>query len=355
MKVLVVGAGPTGLTAALELARNGVKPRIVERRSAPSELSRAVGIMPETIEKLRPSGVGDAIVREAMPLRKVTVNRAETKLMSLDFTDTDLRDQTLLGLPQTRTESLMRDALAEMGVEVEFECAVSEIETDNTEAVVTFSDGASDTYDWVIAADGLQSTIREQLGIAYPGKDLPGKWSIADVDLGGGYDPEQFTAWIQQGDSGAFTFIIPIEKKRLRIVSSTDDAIGSLPVTLDIQKVRRTAIFEISVRQAETYQRGRVLLAGDAAHCHSPVGGKGMNLGIDDAVSAANAILTSTTEQYTQNRHSVGKGVLKKSESARKIVSARNPIIKLAVTLVTFAIDRSALLQSGLMRNLTRL
>jgi len=75
MKVLVVGAGPTGLTAALELARNGVKPRIVERRTAPSELSRAVGIMPGTIEKLRPTGVGDSIVREAMPLRKIAMYR----------------------------------------------------------------------------------------------------------------------------------------------------------------------------------------------------------------------------------------------------------------------------------------
>ena len=355
MKVLVVGAGPTGLTAALELARNGLKPRIVERRTAPSELSRAVGIMPGTIEKLRPTGVGDAIVREAMPLRKIAMNRGEKQLLSLDFSDTDLRDHTLLGQPQTRTEGLMRDALAEMGVEVEFECSVSDIETDQAEANVTFSAGAADTFDWVIAADGIHSTVREKLGIAYPGKDLPGKWSIADVELGGGYDPEQFTAWIQQGNQGTFTFIIPIEKRRLRIVSSTDDAIGSLPITLDIQKIRRTATFDISVRQAETYQQGRVLLAGDAAHCHSPVGGKGMNLGIDDAVFAVNAILTSTTEQYTQNRHSVGKGVLKKSEIFRKIVSARDPILKFAFRVVAFAVNRSATLQRGLLRNLTRL
>ena len=147
MQVLVVGAGPTGLVAALALAAGGIKCRIVERRTAPSELSRAVGIMPVTIETLRRLGVADAIVAEAMPIRKVHLARSNRPLMKLDNTDPKYAAQTMLGLPQNRTEEILRDALADRGVQVEYGLSVEDLNSTDDSAHATFSDGSEAAFD----------------------------------------------------------------------------------------------------------------------------------------------------------------------------------------------------------------
>jgi len=351
IKVLIVGAGPTGLTAALELARHGILPEIVERRTEPSELSRAVGIIPATIDKLRPTGVGEAILKEGMPFRKVSFYRGSKHLMSFDLTKLTKKGEVMTGLPQNRTEQLMGEGLSKLGVEIQYGITVVDIKTDDEKTTIQFENGQTKNYDWVIAADGIDSIVREKLEIPYNGIDLLGKWSIADVEINGDYDPEMFSAWIQ-GDSGEFTFIMPIESKRMRIVSSTPDAIKSLPINLDIKKVRRTGTFKISVRQAETYLKGRVLLAGDAAHCHSPVGGKGMNLGIDDAVAAANAIIDGTTNEYTVKRHKIGKQVLRVSENGRKFILTKNPVKKFITSILFSIIHRTVFLQKLFVRKI---
>ena len=354
MKVLIIGAGPTGLTAALEFARNGIIPEIVERRTEPSEISRAVGIMPESIEKLGPTGVGDTILREGMPFYKMKMHRGNKSLMSLDFSKSSERKDVAIGLSQNRTETIMREALETLGAKVTYGCTVVDVETSDKQATVTFSDNKSKNYDWVIGADGVQSTARTKLGIPYNGYDLSETWSIADVELNG-YDPELVSAWVQGGNKGDFILVIPIESKRVRIVSSTSDCIKSLPIKLDIQKIRRTGTFEISIRQAETYLKGRVLLAGDAAHCHSPVGGRGMNLGIDDAIAAVKSILDEKTFEYTEKRHKIGARVLKKSEYARKKITSNNFLVKALTGFAFKLVQHIGFLQRAFIREITRL
>ena len=140
MKVLIIGAGPTGLTAALEFTRNGIIPEIVERRTEPSEISRAVGIMPESIEKLRSTGVGDTILKEGMAFKKIKIHRGNKLLMSLDFSKSLERKDVMIGLPQNRTETIMREALEKLGTKVNYGCTVIDIETSDRQATVTFSD-----------------------------------------------------------------------------------------------------------------------------------------------------------------------------------------------------------------------
>jgi 2-polyprenyl-6-methoxyphenol hydroxylase-like FAD-dependent oxidoreductase len=155
MKILVIGAGPTGLTAAIALASQGASCRIVERRTEPSELSRAVGIMPPTINALESLGVAEAILSEAMPLRKIHLVRAGKTLMNLDNRSEEFRDNVIIGLPQNRTEEILRDALAAHNVNVEYGLTANEITTDDHTATVRFSNNTKETYDWVIAADGI--------------------------------------------------------------------------------------------------------------------------------------------------------------------------------------------------------
>lgn len=354
MKTLVIGGGPTGLTAALELAAHDIKCRIVERRTEPSMLSRAVGIIPSTIDALKPLGAGEAIVAEAMPLRKIELVRAGKTLMQLDNTTPEFSDRVILGLPQNRTEEILRDVLANLGVHVEYGVSVENTISDDQTATAKFSDGSTDSYDWVIAADGIGSRTREQLGIAYPGIDLPGEWSIADVDVAGDFDPELVQLDVQ-GPGNSFLMILPIEARRARIVSSTPDALAAMNQSLKIENVRRTGKFQISIRQAETYSKGRVLLAGDAAHCHSPLGGKGMNLGMADAVAAARAIATGQVEGYSAARHSAGADVLKATEAARKITTSNSPAAKALLWFVSRIVPLIPAAHRAFMRNLTQL
>lgn len=354
MTILVIGAGPVGLMAALALANQNIPCRIVERRTTPSELSRAVGIIPETIEALLRLGAGEAILAEAMPLRKIEVSRAGKILMQLDNTGPVFRDRVIMGLPQNRTEEIMRDILAAKGVQVAYGVSVETLTTDDGRATVTFCDGSTEQYDWVIAADGVHSTARTQLGIAYPGIDLPGDWSIADVDVARDFDPE-FVQIEAQGRGGNFLIVLPIEARRVRIVSSTPDALAALDRPIKIARVRRTGTFGISIRQAQTYRKGRVLLAGDAAHCHSPLGGKGMNLGMADAVAAVQAIVNGQVDSYSDQRHAAGRDVIMMTERARKVVASDALWARLLFSFVTGAISTLPLAHRQFMRALTSL
>ncbi|MGJ8695401.1 MAG: FAD-dependent oxidoreductase [Verrucomicrobiaceae bacterium] len=352
-EILIVGAGPTGLSAAVELARHGVIPDIVERRVTPSTLSRAVGILPETLAKLDHGGIAGAIRGEAMNFRKIRIFRGERLLLELDFSAPEYDGKVICGLPQNRTEEILREGLERYGGTVEFGKEIVFIAQHGERVGVRFSDGEERTYDWVIAADGVGSTIRKGLGIGFPGIDLEGEWSIADVDVED-YDPSCFTAWIQS-KAGEFVLVLPIERNRVRIASSTSDAIAAIPAPLKITKVRREGRFKIAVRQAESYRKGRVLLAGDAAHCHSPVGGRGMNLGIDDAMAAANAILDGTTDRYSEERRAIGRHVLRTSEQGRRLFCTSNPLITAGTTIFMRLAQRIPGLHGSILKRLTSL
>lgn len=354
MNVLVIGAGPTGLTAALALTAAGVPCRIVERRTAPSELSRAVGIIPVTIDLLKPLGAAQAIVDEAMPIREVKLTRDGKPLMHLKNMHAESEDRVMRGLPQNRTEEILRDVLAENGVEVEYGVSACGITSDAKQATVTFSDGGETEFDWVIAADGIGSTTREQLGIAYAGYDLPDEWSIADVDVAGEFNSESVML-DAQASGGAFAMVLPIERQRARFVSSTPEPLERQIFPVEIANIRRKATFTISVRQAEVYCKGRILLAGDAAHCHSPMGGKGMNLGMDDAVAAVNAILGGNVASYSETRHCIGRRIIKLTERGRRIATSDGLAAKLVVTLATQAVSKLPAARMAFIRALANL
>ena len=355
LNVLIVGAGPTGLTAALELARHGIRVEVVDKKAEPSTLSRAVGIMPASINLLRPTGVGEAILDEGIPLHKVMFHRGERRLLQLDFTDIATRDNTIIGLPQDRTETLMREGLSRMGIEVAYDKAVAGVSNSTEQTELVFADGSSGVYDWVIAADGAHSTLRTQLRIPFTGYDLPEDWSIADVDISEQYEGGLFSAWLSE--NGEPTIVVPIAARRVRVISATADALASLPAAalsgIEVLNVRRSGTFKISVRQAESYVQGRVLLAGDAAHCHSPVGGRGMNLGIVDAVAAAQAIMQGAPDDYHCERHLAGARVIRETERVRKLMFSGHPAAKLLLKVMFGLVGRLPFMKRRMLQQMT--
>lgn len=322
-KVLVVGAGPTGLTAAVELARQGVVPVLVEKRSEPSGFSRAVGIQPSSMDIFARSGVDAAIRDEAVVFRGVRFHRDAERVAEFPL-NFDERSR-LWGLAQDRTETHLAEAFRHHGGEIRFRTAFEALEEHADGVDVTFG-GHTERFDCVIGADGVQSSVRLAVGISYVGYDLADTWSIADI-----YAPAwQGGAWFMGYllPRGNLVVVVPMEKTRFRVISSTPDALSALPVPIDVTKLRRSGSFRISVRQASRYQTRRVFLAGDAAHAHSPVGGRGMNLGIGDAADLAGRIVSGDLEGYHAARHQVGARVVKFSERGRRTLQSKRRVTR---------------------------
>jgi 2-polyprenyl-6-methoxyphenol hydroxylase-like FAD-dependent oxidoreductase len=303
---LIAGGGPSGLTAAIELYRRGMPVRIIDKAADFAEQSRAIGINPRTLAILSPSGATERLLAEGTRIERSVIHFPNGRNARLDFSRIDSAFPFMLALPQSRTERLLNEVLTEHGGQVEHKTSLEGLVQDE-EAVRCRIDGPRGltevTAAHLIGADGAYSRVREQAGIAFPGDELDHDWNIADVVMDWPYPPNElhiFLDWI------GFALAITIGQGRFRLVSSDGSPEARLPKgTVIKQEIWRSA-FRVQHRQVPTYQQGRVYLAGDAAHVHSPLGARGMNMGVADASTLAWLLSESREADYTAIRHPVG-------------------------------------------------
>jgi 2-polyprenyl-6-methoxyphenol hydroxylase-like FAD-dependent oxidoreductase len=307
-RVLIVGAGPTGLTAAVELARLGVAADVIDRKDEGSSLSRAVGILPRSLELLASSGVTERLLAEGVRLQEFRLYNGPRHAMFVPTHGAHPQHDFVLALAQDRTEGVLRDVLTASGGSVRYGTELTGLRQDGERVVVETGDGVESEYEIVIGADGTRSTVRKSLGLDFDGHDLPETWSIADVDAMDWPNGNALTLCLLP--EGRVVVVAPLEAERFRVVSNTEDALATLPLELDVTNIRRKGQFTISIRQVAEYRIGRVYLAGDAAHCHSPVGGRGMNLGIADAAELASRLVEDRLDGYSQSRHADGAATI---------------------------------------------
>lgn len=305
--VLIVGAGPTGLALALWLARRGVRLRIIDRLAEPGTTSRALGVQGRTLEFYRQLGIADRVVERGHRTLAVNLWVAGRKVAHATLGDMGAgisRYPYLLIYPQDEHERMLIDRLAEAGVHVERPLELVKLQQDpaRVQATLKRPDGTLETCNaaWLAGCDGAHSTVREQLGIRFPGGTYEHVFYVADVQAAGPTMNGELHVGLDRAD---FLALFPLKDDgRVRLVGTVRDQPGDPRdglswedvnrrvlgwLKLDVTRVNWFSTYRVHHRVVDHFRRGRAFLAGDAAHVHSPVGGQGMNTGIGDSVDLA--------------------------------------------------------------------
>jgi 2-polyprenyl-6-methoxyphenol hydroxylase-like FAD-dependent oxidoreductase len=353
--ILVVGAGPSGLAAALELARIGRPVRVIDRNPERSRLSKAIGVNPRTLELLEEAGVTERLLAAGRRLRAVNLRSAGRLLARIDLGLIPHRHNFILALAQSETERILEERLRELGVAVErlHEAKTLEQDADRTVCGVAAPEGDLQiAAPYLIGADGAHSTIRQALGLAFEGHTYPFDWQIVDVRLDGPLAEDELHLLLE---ADTLLLIVSPGPDVFRLASNGPDPIALLPSGTRAREEIWRSSFRISYRQVKRYQEGRVFLAGDAAHVHSPVGARGMNLGIEDATLLARHLAAGAPEGYGAERHPVGRRVIRQTDALTRMATARAPLARWLRDHILPHLLRNASIQRQLARRIAGL
>jgi 2-polyprenyl-6-methoxyphenol hydroxylase-like FAD-dependent oxidoreductase len=350
-QILIVGAGPVGLTMAAELARYGVSVRIVDKAAQRTDKSKAMVLWSRTLELLDRAKCSDAFVAAGLKIDAANIIAREKRLGHINIAGVESAHPYALSLPQSETERLLGEHLGRLGVSIERQVEVTGFKSheDGVETVLHHADGHNETVEteWLIGCDGAHSTVRHALGLSFEGETLQTDWIVADVHMTGYPFPlsEMATYWHQSG----VLVIFPISAGRYRIIADLGRSEGQAPSDPTLDKVQAIASergpaglilsnplwlsgFRINERKVSDYRSGRVFVAGDAAHVHSPAGGQGMNTGMQDAFNLAwklalvchKTCTADLLDSYSVERSAVGEEVLKAAGRLTAVAVLRN-------------------------------
>ncbi|WP_412541181.1 FAD-dependent oxidoreductase [Longispora sp. K20-0274] len=350
--VLVVGAGPTGLTLAGMLAQHGVDVTVIDQLAEGANTSRAGVVHARTLEVLDALGVAENIVAAGLRSDRFVLRDRDTVLVEVRFGDLPTKYPQMVFIPQFRTEEILSARLTALGGTVLRPRAL--VSLDAATGVAVLDDGTEIHARYVVGADGMHSKVREQAGIGFTGGSYPASFSLADVRLRGARpDVEAGLYFSRDG----ILVTAPLPDGTMRVVATVDDAPevpdaayvqglldtrGRRDHRLVVEEVTWGSRFRVHHRVADTYRAGRVLLAGDAAHVHSPAGGQGMNTGIQDAVPLAEALVAvlggapeTVLDGYTASRRPVAEQVVAFTDRMTRVATvpralrqARNLLIR---------------------------
>lgn len=342
--VLVVGAGPTGLTMAAELARHGVRCRIVDKAPAASDRSKAVAVHARSLEVFEAMGLIDGVLQAGIRLHGVSIHANGRRVARLTLDGLDAPYPFVLSLPQSDTERLLVEHAARLGVTVERSTELSSLHQDEASvtAVLRRAGGEEERVEarWLVGCDGSHSAVRKALGLEFSGEQYEEQMALADVRIEWPLPTDELHAFLS---TKGLLFAAPMPHGRWRLFLSTSqeptlERVQALvdarsPVKAVIRDPAWLAQFRIHRRQVTSYRVGRAFLAGDAAHVHSPAGGQGMNTGIQDAYNLAWKLALAVRgeaapgllDSYHRERHPIAAATLRGTDLATRMIGLRNP------------------------------
>ncbi len=392
--VLVIGGGPTGLMMASELIRYGLNCKVVEKREEATHRSKALAVQPRSMEIFESLGISDRFLNEGLQLSGMNLHCGEDQLGHVDLSLVDSPYPYILSLPQSQTERILGDHFTRLGGKIDRQWEVTDLKEGGEGVVASLR--ASDvrkqdvTAKWVVGCDGAHSFVRHHLNLPFDGVAFGEVFSLADVQIQWKYPHDRVTTVLSE--EGPF-IAIPLPKDGLyrlifqldrcqRPMKPSDDQEDNLhvadrpPTFEEVQSVVKSfadpqailsepdwmANFHVNSRLTNSYKEGAVFLAGDAAHIHSPIGGQGMNTGLQDAFNLAwkmafvhhGAINPEILNSYGEERHAVAVKLLKGTERGTQIINFKSKW-KIAVrNWIASRLLRIPSLQKELTANLTQ-
>ncbi|HYN92760.1 MAG TPA: FAD-dependent monooxygenase [Pilimelia sp.] len=348
--VAIVGAGPTGLLLAGDLAQAGVDVTVLERRGTESNLTRAFGVHARTLEHLDARGLADGLVASGAQVDRLRL----FDHLRIDLSTLATRFPYLLITPQLNVERALEKRATESGARIVRDTQVTALRQDADGVELTIG-GDTVRAAYAVGADGVRSVVRDALGLPFPGKSVLKSIMLADVRLA--HAPDDVLAVNAVGD--AFAFVAPFGDgwhrvfawdRRHQVPDTAAVTLGeirdvlrrALGTDFGLQEARWKSRFHSDERQAPHYRVGRVFLAGDAAHVHSPAGGQGMNTGLQDAVNLGWKLAAAIQgwapdgllDTYESERHPVGRLVLRSSGAIIRMAMIRSRAGRLARNLL---------------------
>jgi 3-(3-hydroxy-phenyl)propionate hydroxylase len=385
-EVLVVGAGPTGLTAAAALSHWGVKVRVIDKAPAPSGQSKALGVQAGTLECLRDvfgPELPEKMIREGFPVKTLHLRVAGQRPLDIDTSVIPSIYNFVLVLEQSKTEGLLTEVLTDQSLKVERSCELLETREEGDGVVSRFrsGDGREEMIrsQFVLGCDGAHSLVRHQAGIDFQGKPYSADFILGDVRLEWPCPDGEIQIYLgNQGVAAAFPIkgdhrfrfiLIPKEKTRVGSPAISPEefartAQALCPLPLKIVESLWLARFRVHHRRARRFRKGRLFLLGDAAHIHSPVGGQGMNTGIQDAVNLSFKISRVLRQgappellnQYEVERVPVADSILKNTDKAtRTVLLGANPISQKIAFYLAPRLGRFSFLQKKILRSVSQI
>jgi 2-polyprenyl-6-methoxyphenol hydroxylase-like FAD-dependent oxidoreductase len=351
-EILVVGGGPTGLTVACELWRRGVPCRVVDASPGPAPESRALGIHARTLELLDDLGVAESFLERGRRVHGANVYAEDKRIVHLSFDELESPYPFVLILAQSETERLLEAHLNQLGGRVERNVRLTQLSQDEDRVAVTLehADGVQEEAfaGYVLGCDGAHSQVRKELGLDFPGAGYEETFALADVTIEGcGLPQDELYAFFSpEGVLVGFPFH---EQDRWRLVMFVPDASENYEPGLEefqtefslrtglagtLSEATWLAGFRIHHRQVPRYREGLCFVLGDAAHIHSPIGGQGMNTGMQDAYNLAWKLAlvvrdeapAAILDSYHSERHPIGAEVLATTHRATRAVLLRHPL-----------------------------
>jgi len=375
--VLIIGAGPVGLFLANECARRNLRWRLVETRASQSEHSKALSVFPRTLEILDMAGIAKPFVDAANRVTSVTVMSQERRLAHMRFMPEESSYPFVAMIPQNVTEAILVDELKRKGGRVEYETSFISAEQDG--------DGVSATLDrggeplairaaLMVGCDGAHSAVRRMLDIPLEGGEYDAAFMLADIETNGAFPADELQLCPSEFGPVA---IFPMSPTRRRIVATIDKQEGDAPSLELVRTILRqraphaiearamhwSSYFHIHHRHAARLRVGRVFIAGDAAHIHSPFGGQGMNTGLHDIWNLTWKLdlflhrhgNQQLLDSYTAERVPIIKNVIETTDLLTRVLGAPNRLAQSLRDVAIPMVSRLAPFQHAFVQRLSEL